>query len=943
MHNGLDDKRRRRINLRDRRVEEVLPEHFAKDYPKFISLLESYYEFENENNPTELLDHLFETRDITQTDLDLLAFIEDELLLGEAYFEGFPDPRAAANFSSVLFRSKGSKYSIEWFFRAFFNEDVEVIYPKRNIFNIGESQIGPDSLRYITDNKLYQTFAILLKTGRSISEWKDIYKLFVHPAGMYLGGSVLKIMNEELQTLDSAETDTRLTPTYSVSGGSSNEGTTGTVTVTATNSPDTNLRYYIEHLTTSPTDFTVPRPPTDLSSAGNITITSNSGSVDLEYASDLLVEGGEVFAFKLYDWEGRKLDSANITISDVVPQYTVNLDATSITEGSPITGEVVSDDPQNEVVTLSIIGGLSGDTRISSPGTVTMSSSPQPFSISTTLNAAAQGAITGQVQASSAFDTEASPTFTLNDGPASYTLSSPSYVYSEGNTITFNVSGSNVPSGTYKLRLAETGTADNADFVEDVSSALNLSVTTAASGTLGSTTATLTNTSDPAEWFSARLYDPTNTTKLDSVNVDIVGAGTPTYTVSAPDTLEGKQIPFTLTPTNANGEDVNWSFTSGTTNRIVNGDSTGTVSSVNGVTSFEVRLRNDDYHYGSMGTSLTVQVQGATSGSTATDTLTVLDSDAVYSISVNNTTPTEGDTLTFTIGGTDWSQNPIYLQFQTVTGTISTADFTNPSVGSVAPISARQAIANSTNPGSGTYTIDLVNDGLSETESFTAKLYTASTGGSPVATTPTITISDAASPTQTNAMDVLPLFSTNTFTAKHHYTYGHSGIGYSAQTVTNLEFLVTDDGSDIVIRIGPSEDADGDQGPLSQSAQYYPDNSTTVQALVGNTTAVTLNGLGGNQGWGVQWELISSSTGNSYTTSKFAWSTIPSSSNSPWIIGTGTGTPGRAAIVRTVSVTDNGSTSTESDVVDFRLIFSKSGETDIEIDFRLNLQATVDI
>lgn len=742
MHNGSDDKRRRRINLRDRRVEEVLPEHFAQDYPKFISLLESYYEFENENNPTELLDHLFETRDISQTDLDLLAFIEDELLLGEAYFEGFPDPRAAANFSSILFRSKGSKYSIEWFFRAFFNEDVEVIYPKKNIFNIGESQIGPDSLRYITDNKLYQTFAILLKTGRSISEWRDIYKLFVHPAGMYLGGSVLKIMNDELQTLDSAETNTRLTPAYSISGGSSNEGTTGTVTVTATNSPNTNLRYYIEHLSTSPIDFTIPRPPTDLSSAENITINSNTGSVDFEYASDLLVEGNEVFAFKLYDWEGRKLDSANINISDVVPQYTVNLDATSITEGSPITGEVVSDDPQNEIVTLSIVGGLSADTRVSSPGTVTMSSSPQPFSITTTLSAASQGPITGQVQASSAFDTESSATLTLNDGPVSYILSSPSYTYSEGNTVTFNVSGSNVPSGTYKLRLAEDGTADNADFVEDVSSALNVSVTTATSGILGSTTATLTDTSDPPEWFAARLYDPTNVTKLDSVNINIAGVGTPTYAVSAPDTLEGKQIPFTLTPTNANGEDVNWSFTGGTTNRIVNGDSTGTVSSVNGITSFEVLLKDDDYDYGAGGTSLTVQVEGVTSGSTATDSLQVLDSDAVYSISVNNTTPTEGDTLTFTIGGTDWSQDPVYIQFVPVAGSISTADFTTPSVGTVAPISAKQAIANSTNPGSATYTISLVEDGITETESFTANLYTSSGSATPVATTSTITVSD---------------------------------------------------------------------------------------------------------------------------------------------------------------------------------------------------------
>lgn len=459
MHNGLDDKRRRRINLRDRRVEEVLPEHFAADYPKFISLLESYYEFENENNPTELLDHLFETRDISQTDLDLLSFIEDELLLGEAYFEGFPDKRAAAQFSSILFRAKGSKYSIEWFFRAFFGEDAEVLYPKSDIFNIGQSEIGPDSLKFITDDKLYQTFALLIRSGRPLNEWKDIYKLFVHPAGMYLGAeTVINLAGETGFEADSVEPTQRLTPAYSLTGGSGSEGTTASVTISGTNSLDTNLRYYIEHLSTSPEDFVTP-PPTSLNAAGDLVVLSNAASVDFSYATDTPViptEGTEVFAFKLYDYEGRLLDSANIDIFDVLPTYTVTVDTTNVTEGGSITGNVASDIPANEVITLAITGAASGDARISAPGTVTMSSSPQPFTITTSVDALPNGSVSGSVQASSAFDV-ASDAFSLVDAAAVYELrvDNTSLAENSGGSFSFDIGpgASNIPNGTYNFWL----------------------------------------------------------------------------------------------------------------------------------------------------------------------------------------------------------------------------------------------------------------------------------------------------------------------------------------------------------------------------------------------------------------------------------------------------------------------------------------------------------
>lgn len=206
------DIRRRNINLQRADVESVLPEHFIEQYPKLISLFKAYYEFiEEEDQPGNRINELYKNRDISQVDADLLQFIEDELLLGQAYFGGFINKREAAKFSNILYRSKGTRYSIQQFFRAFFGTDPEVVYPKENIFRVGPivdrssnnnnetglqilepaSVIGAESQRYLTDDKLYQTLAVLIKSDIPINVWREVYKLFVHPAGMYLGGQIV--------------------------------------------------------------------------------------------------------------------------------------------------------------------------------------------------------------------------------------------------------------------------------------------------------------------------------------------------------------------------------------------------------------------------------------------------------------------------------------------------------------------------------------------------------------------------------------------------------------------------------------------------------------------------------------------------------------------------------------------------------------------------------
>ena len=169
--------------------DSVLPDFFKTDYPKLGALLEAYAEFNNQ----EFGQAILTARDITAVPDHLLQFIEDELLLGQSYFQGFANKREAAKYSNTLYRSKGTLFSIQQFFRTFFNIDVDVRYPKEDRFIVGDapSQIGPVSQKFLTDDKLYQTYAIQIRAEIPIRQWINEYKLFVHPAGMFLGSQVL--------------------------------------------------------------------------------------------------------------------------------------------------------------------------------------------------------------------------------------------------------------------------------------------------------------------------------------------------------------------------------------------------------------------------------------------------------------------------------------------------------------------------------------------------------------------------------------------------------------------------------------------------------------------------------------------------------------------------------------------------------------------------------
>jgi len=188
--------RRRPKNLIVRKVRESLPEYFTESYPTLVTFLEKYYEFTDSDGIHGFGDNVkraFASRDPHETEQSLLNSFISEIAGGLKTGEHFTDSRYALTRIAELLRGKGSRFSAQEFFRLFFQQPVEVEYPKKNIFNIGDSasQIGVDSLKFIQNNERYQIFSILLKLGIGTSEWNELYKKFIHPAGFYFEGEII--------------------------------------------------------------------------------------------------------------------------------------------------------------------------------------------------------------------------------------------------------------------------------------------------------------------------------------------------------------------------------------------------------------------------------------------------------------------------------------------------------------------------------------------------------------------------------------------------------------------------------------------------------------------------------------------------------------------------------------------------------------------------------
>ena len=106
-----------------------------------------------------------------------------------------------------FYKLRGNSDSIEIFFRLLFNEEVIVerpydktLIPSSGNYDTSQSQYL-DNRGFLSDRiKLqdsfrFQKFSYLIKTGKNVSDWKDVYDKLVHPAGFIFFGEILILLN----------------------------------------------------------------------------------------------------------------------------------------------------------------------------------------------------------------------------------------------------------------------------------------------------------------------------------------------------------------------------------------------------------------------------------------------------------------------------------------------------------------------------------------------------------------------------------------------------------------------------------------------------------------------------------------------------------------------------------------------------------------------------
>ena len=182
----LSDNNRLNANLHESQVDTVIPEHFKEQYPTLVTFLEKYYEYmDREGGVTHELKNLFNIKDAETTPDEMLRLLFDERSPGFSS-DQFPSPRFAYKQFASLYRTKGTNLSIDAYFRYFFQQDVEKILPRNQMFIVGESRVGAESLKFIQDSFFYQIYSIQLKSSVPQSQWFDYYKTYLHPAGYAL-------------------------------------------------------------------------------------------------------------------------------------------------------------------------------------------------------------------------------------------------------------------------------------------------------------------------------------------------------------------------------------------------------------------------------------------------------------------------------------------------------------------------------------------------------------------------------------------------------------------------------------------------------------------------------------------------------------------------------------------------------------------------------------
>lgn len=152
-------------------VKNQLPAFVRDDYPVFVTFLEKYYEWLETNNQISYeIDALRNSLDIDTADDYYIEKLKQDLM---PYFpqDVVADKQLFLKLVTQFYRSNGTQDSVKFLFRALFNENIDIYYPKEDILKTSDGKwVLPLALRLdTTDNNIFNIEKCLITGEKSKS------------------------------------------------------------------------------------------------------------------------------------------------------------------------------------------------------------------------------------------------------------------------------------------------------------------------------------------------------------------------------------------------------------------------------------------------------------------------------------------------------------------------------------------------------------------------------------------------------------------------------------------------------------------------------------------------------------------------------------------------------------------------------------------------------
>lgn len=193
-------------------VERQLPDFVRSEHPKFVTFLKKYYEWLEQSDQINYeIERLKESIDIDTANSYYLNLLKRDLL---PYFpeDILADKSLFLKLVNNFYKSNGTPDSLKFLFKALYNDDIDIYYPKEDILRASDGKwVLPLALRIDTDDVNILNIEKTLITGTN-SKATAIVEKVIQSIDRQLGIKYIEIYISNITRL--FETGEIITSTY---------------------------------------------------------------------------------------------------------------------------------------------------------------------------------------------------------------------------------------------------------------------------------------------------------------------------------------------------------------------------------------------------------------------------------------------------------------------------------------------------------------------------------------------------------------------------------------------------------------------------------------------------------------------------------------------------------------------------------------------------------